>query len=65
MTKETLSYIDSRIKAITDLEIQALADDNKKESSKLNAIKIELIDMKIFVCDQAMKEIKSQLNVLS
>lgn len=65
MTKETLAYIDSRIKAITDLEIKALADDNKKESSRLNAIKIELIDMKIFVCDHAMKEIKSQLNVLS
>jgi hypothetical protein len=65
MTKETLSYIDSRIKAITELEIQAFSDDNKNESYKLNAIKIELIDMKIFVCDQAMKEIKSQLNVLS
>lgn len=65
MTKETLAYIDSRIKAITDLEIQALSDDNKKESTKLNAIKIELIDMKIFVCDQAMKEIKSQLNTIS
>lgn len=65
MIQELLGYLDARIKAITELEIQALTDDNKKESAKLNAIKIELLDTKIFVCDQAMKDLKQTLNAIS
>jgi len=61
MTNEILSQINSRIKAITELEIKALENNHKTESSKLNAIKIELLDLNIFVCDLAQENIRKQL----
>jgi len=61
MTEEILKQIDSRIKAITDEQIQAIAMDHKTYSARLNTAKIELLDLKIWICDLAQTKIKEKL----
>jgi len=61
MTQEIITQIDSRIKAITDLQIESIASNHKTESAKLNTAKIELLDLKIWICDLAQYKIKEKL----
>jgi len=61
MTQEIISQIDSRIKAITDLEIRCIADDDKRNQLILNRTKIELLDLKIWICNLAQEKIREKL----
>jgi len=61
MTQEIITQIDNRIKAITDLEIRCISDDDKMNQVILNKTKIELLDLKIWICDLAQSKIKEKL----
>lgn len=58
-------YFKKRIKELEDLEIEAINSGNVVEATKLSFAKCELIDAKIFICDQSMKEIREELNAIS
>lgn len=61
MTQQIISQIDLRIKYITNQEIESLTNNNKISSSRLNAIKMELLELKIFIIDLWSADIKEQL----
>jgi len=62
MEQQIISQIDNRIKAITDLEIEAINNSNKHKRISLNQTKIELLELKIFISNLALENIRKQLN---